>query len=143
MRRPSRDRGGNGGQGHNWIRPEKRLAIYRRDGLACVYCRRSGLALTLDHLTPRSQGGTNDATNLVTACVRCNSRRNKTPEKWAAELKLTPSSWYRIINRAKAPLDIKTAKEILSFGFRLSMLHEPLPDCPTSYVDEPPSGGPP
>ncbi|KKK72946.1 hypothetical protein LCGC14_2898780, partial [marine sediment metagenome] len=25
-------------QGMNWIRPEKRLAIYLRDGLACCYC---------------------------------------------------------------------------------------------------------
>src|SRR5438128_11454104 len=25
-------------QGMNWIRPEKRLALYLRDGLACCYC---------------------------------------------------------------------------------------------------------
>ena len=24
--------------GSKWIRPEKRMAIYLRDGLACVYC---------------------------------------------------------------------------------------------------------
>ena len=24
--------------GRNWIRPEKRRALYLRDGLACVYC---------------------------------------------------------------------------------------------------------
>lgn len=32
-------------QGMNWIRKDKRLAIYMRDGMACVYC-----GLTLDHL---------------------------------------------------------------------------------------------
>jgi len=38
-------------QGMNWIRKEKRLAIYLRDGLACGYCGQSiedGAKLTLD-----------------------------------------------------------------------------------------------
>ncbi len=64
--------------GRNWIRPEKRLALYLRDGLACAYCGDSledGAQLTLDHLKPVSQGGRHDATNLVTACTHCNSRR--------------------------------------------------------------------
>jgi len=65
-------------QGMNWIRPEKRLAIYLRDGLACAYCSESiedGTKLTLDHITPLSRRGTNRETNLVTACLRCNSSR--------------------------------------------------------------------
>ena len=65
----------NGGK---WIRPRKRLAIYLRDGLACVWCG-DGVedtgSLTLDHLTPWSKGGTNNASNLVTACRKCNSAR--------------------------------------------------------------------
>lgn len=66
------------GQGMNWLRPVKRLAIYLRDGLACVYCGHSletGAKLTLDHLKPYSKGGGNEATNLVTCCNRCNSAR--------------------------------------------------------------------
>lgn len=65
--------------GSKWIRPEKRLAIYLRDGLACCYCGQaiedSGTSLTLDHLVPRSHGGSNEATNLVTACEKCNKSR--------------------------------------------------------------------
>ena len=72
----------NGGK---WIRPEKRLAIYIRDGLACVYCSRSGVReagqlparLTLDHLHPRALGGTNHESNLITACRDCNNARHK------------------------------------------------------------------
>ena len=66
------------GQGMKWIRSEKRLSIYLRDGLACAYCGASvedGTKLTLDHLTPHSHGGTNAATNLVTCCHKCNSAR--------------------------------------------------------------------
>lgn len=65
-------------QGMNWIRQEKRLAIYLRDGMACGYCGASveeGAQLTLDHLKPHSQGGTNKETNLVTCCLKCNSSR--------------------------------------------------------------------
>lgn len=65
-------------QGMNWIRQEKRLAIYLRDGLACGWCGFSledGAQLTLDHLRPHSLGGSNDADNLVTACKRCNDSR--------------------------------------------------------------------
>lgn len=69
-------------QGMNWIRKEKRLAIYIRDGLACCYCGEGveeGAKLTLDHYLPRCKGGTNDASNLLTACHRCNSyRQSKT-----------------------------------------------------------------
>lgn len=73
-----RGEGGNAGQGMNWISQVSRLAIYLRDGLACVYCQASvegGARLTLDHLRPRIAGGTNEARNLVTACVSCNSAR--------------------------------------------------------------------
>jgi hypothetical protein len=61
--------------GMNWIRQDKRLAIYLRDGLACVYCAASveeGASLTLDHVHPVINGGTNSTVNLVTSCIRCN-----------------------------------------------------------------------
>lgn len=76
------------GQGSKWIRPEKRQAIYLRDGLACVYCGRSDLLLTLDHVTPCELGGTNEAGNLVTACVSCNSaKQDLTLRQWLGVLR--------------------------------------------------------
>ena len=65
-------------QGMNWIRQTTRLAIYLRDGMACAYCGHAvedGASLSLDHLIPHSHGGSNEATNLVTACERCNKSR--------------------------------------------------------------------
>lgn len=62
----------------NWIRQEKRLAIYLRDGCACVWCGfavEDGATLTLDHVKPHSKGGSNHETNLVTSCKRCNDSR--------------------------------------------------------------------
>lgn len=45
----------------------------------CTYCGYDGrpfpnwLQLTVDHIVPTSSGGTNDASNKVTACQTCNS----------------------------------------------------------------------
>ena len=69
-------------QGSKWIRPTTRLAIYLRDGLACIYCGdgiEDGATLSLDHVHPQSKGGSDRATNLVTACRTCNSSRGSRP----------------------------------------------------------------
>ena len=66
------------GQGSKWIRKDKRLAIYLRDGMACAYCGvglECGKPLSLDHLLPNSKGGSNDQGNLITCCLKCNSER--------------------------------------------------------------------
>lgn len=66
--------------GMNWASPHKRLAIYLRDGLQCLYCCatiEAGAQLTLDHLRPRIEGGGNMPRNLITACAVCNSARGK------------------------------------------------------------------
>jgi len=63
-----------------WIRSEKRLALYLRDEFHCVYCGRnlhkaSPVDITLDHLDCLSNGGQNHESNLVTACRTCNCTR--------------------------------------------------------------------
>ena len=63
----------------NWITQKKRLAIYLRDGMACVWCRSGvehGAKLTLDHVKPHSKNGSNHESNLITACHFCNTSRN-------------------------------------------------------------------
>jgi hypothetical protein len=61
-----------------WCRKDKRLAIHLRDGLACVWCGATledGMVFSLDHAKPKSKGGSNDGSNLISACLRCNSSR--------------------------------------------------------------------
>ncbi len=74
------DTADRGCRGPKWCRADKRLAIYLRDGMACVYCgtgpaTSESATLSLDHLLPNSKGGSNEGGNLVTCCGRCNSRR--------------------------------------------------------------------
>ena len=66
-----------------------RRNIYARDGNRCQYCgkRFPTSELSLDHIVPRSQGGTSDWTNVVCCCVTCNVRKGgRTPEQ--ARIKL-------------------------------------------------------
>lgn len=70
--------------GSSWIRRPKRLAIYVRDGFRCAYCgcdlrNADPRNVTLDHLTPRCEGGSNHERNLITACRSCNSARGAKP----------------------------------------------------------------
>jgi len=51
-----------------------RESIKARDGHKCVYCG-SSENLTVDHVRPKSKGGTDTADNLVTACRPCNQAK--------------------------------------------------------------------
>lgn len=61
--------------------PLTRKAVFARDGGRCVYC---GLAATsIDHVVPRSRGGTHTWDNVVAACSRCNHAK---ADRFVAEL---------------------------------------------------------
>jgi len=51
-----------------------RRAILARDGFRCQYCG-STRHLTLDHVIPRSRGGSSSWENVVTSCAPCNVRK--------------------------------------------------------------------
>lgn len=68
-----------------------RKMIYERDGYKCLYCGSSS-NLSVDHVIPKSRGGEDSWTNLVTACLSCNSKKgNKTPEEAGMILKVKPT----------------------------------------------------
>ena len=49
-------------------------------GQPCHYCKSRIKKLTVDHIIPRSRGGTNNYWNLVAACARCNGdKANRLP----------------------------------------------------------------
>lgn len=68
-----------------------RHRIFRRDGYQCAYCG-STKELTIDHIVPRSKGGRNTWTNLVSCCFRCNLKKgDKTPEEAHMQLRVKPT----------------------------------------------------
>jgi hypothetical protein len=61
-----------------------RLAEVQRWRCCWCYCEMRGEqgfknSATIEHITPRSCGGTDHITNLAIACNRCNNRRGNTP----------------------------------------------------------------
>ena len=82
-----------------------RERVIARDGGVCQYCGRRPRKPTVDHMQPASLGGTNEMSNLVVACRRCNSIKcNKMPldlfnwPKWIA--------WerQRVVNKRQGTL---------------------------------------
>ncbi len=78
---------------HRFKLPCSRRGILARDQETCQYC---GIQpgrhnLTIDHVKPRSQGGTTVWENVVTACCDCNRKKGgRTPEQAGMLLRTTP-----------------------------------------------------
>jgi len=60
------------------ISKKDRFEVFKRDSFKCQYCGASApdVLLHIDHIKPVSKGGTNNLTNLITACVSCNSGKS-------------------------------------------------------------------
>ena len=52
-----------------------RRAVFARDRWTCQYCGRERGNLTVDHVIPRSKGGSSGWDNIVTCCAPCNRRK--------------------------------------------------------------------
>ena len=60
---------------------QKRFFILHRDHFRCRYCGNSpndGYVLHMDHIYPKSKGGSDDPDNLITSCMECNLAKNTT-----------------------------------------------------------------
>lgn len=110
-------------QGMNWIRQDKRLAIYHRDGFTCVYCGDSAedadTTLSLDHVLAHELGGSNEESNLVTACTTCNSAKaHRTLRAWLQYLRDrgidTAGLAAKIRRQVSKLLDRKEGKRLLA-----------------------------
>jgi 5-methylcytosine-specific restriction endonuclease McrA len=61
-----------------------RRNIFARDHNQCQYCgkKHPTTELSLDHVTPRSQGGQSTWDNIVCACIKCNVKKGgRTPKQ--------------------------------------------------------------
>lgn len=70
---------------HRWNKHSRyRQQVFTRDGFKCVYCG-SPENLVLDHVIPKSRGGSDKPENLAAACSQCNrDKSDRTPEEWGA-----------------------------------------------------------
>lgn len=81
-----------------------RFEILRRDRHTCRYCgaQAPDVALTVDHVVPTTLGGSDDPSNLVTACQPCNSgKASIAPDSpIVADVERDALRWKRAIEMA-------------------------------------------
>ncbi|MEM7556006.1 MAG: RNA-guided endonuclease IscB [Cyanobacteria bacterium P01_A01_bin.84] len=68
----------------------------------CTYCGKKDVPLQIEHIHPKSKGGSNRVSNLCLACEKCNQKKgNKPVEEF---LKKKPDLLKKIKSKAKKPL---------------------------------------
>ena len=87
-----------------------RRNLFKRDHSTCQYCscQPGTEELTIDHVIPRSQGGTSTWENCVLACVACNKRKaDRTPRVAGMLLRATPvrPAWKPIYARGAVRIE--------------------------------------
>lgn len=104
---------GNRGQGGKWLHPPTRRRIYERDEWKCVWCEHEVATIvvssvgprraSVDHVVPRSRGGSNAPGNLITACSDCNAKRGRrSVPAFARTLCDTVDGAQRVVRRVRA-----------------------------------------
>ena len=81
---------------------EVREYLLEKWGRKCAYCDAEHTPLTIDHIHPRSRGGSDRVSNLTLACFPCNQRKNNQDVR--DYLARDPKRLARIEAQRKAPL---------------------------------------
>jgi len=81
---------------------EVREYLLEKWGRKCAYCGAENTPLEIDHIHPRSKGGSNRVSNLTLACHACNKRKGSMDVK--KFLAKNPERLRNILAQAKAPL---------------------------------------
>ncbi|MFY9224703.1 MAG: RNA-guided endonuclease IscB [Blastocatellia bacterium] len=75
---------------------ETREYLLEKYNRKCAYCSKANLPLQVEHIVPKSRGGSNRVSNLTIACERCNIKKgNKTA---------TEVGFAQVQEQAKIPL---------------------------------------
>jgi 5-methylcytosine-specific restriction endonuclease McrA len=99
-----------------------RRNIFARDHNCCQYCGRrfATSELSLDHVIPRSRGGTTSWENVVCACMQCNVRKGgRTPKQAGLRLVVPPRRPNRspVLNFKLSDSKYASWKQFLDFAY--------------------------
>ncbi len=81
---------------------EVREYVLEKWGRTCAYCTAKDTPLEVEHIHPKSKGGSNRLSNLTLACRPCNQKKGNQDIKQFLAKK--PDLLTRILSRAKKPL---------------------------------------
>ena len=102
--------------------------LLQKWGHQCAYCGAKDVPLEIEHIRPRSQGGSDRVSNLTIACVPCNQKKGARPiESFLAK---KPDLLKHVLAEAKTPLrDVaavnstrwKLYQTLKAFGFPIEV----------------------
>ena len=81
---------------------EVREYLLEKGGRTCAYCQAKEVPLEIDHIRPKSLGGSDRVSNLTLACRPCNQKKGNRPVETFLAKK--PDLLSKILARAKSPL---------------------------------------
>jgi len=81
---------------------ELREYLLEKWNRTCAYCGATNVPLQIEHIHPKSKGGTNRVSNLTLACESCNQTKNNKPVE--EFLKNKPEVLKKILSKANASL---------------------------------------
>ena len=81
---------------------EVREYLLEKWGRVCAYCGDKNVPLQIEHIHPKSQGGSDRISNLTLACQCCNQKKGALPAEFFLARK--PDVLKRILAQAKRPL---------------------------------------
>ena len=91
----------------------------------CAYCNKSNIPLEIEHIIPKSRGGSNRASNLTIACHECNqSKNNLTAEEFGypsiqakAKKALKASTFMNIVKKRLFEIIKKDNSTSYTYGY--------------------------
>lgn len=106
---------------------EGREYLLENWGRKCVYCGKENVSIEIEHIVPKSKGGSDRVSNLTLACDLCNDKKGnrdvreflshdpkrlshilaqaKAPLKDAAAVNTTRNALYRALSSAELPIE--------------------------------------
>jgi len=103
---------------------EVREYLLEKFSRKCVYCGKDNVPLQVEHITPKSRGGSDRVSNLTLACEWCNQKKGnqtaeefgypqvqeqaKNPLKDAAAVNTTRWALYRRLQKTELPIEVGT-----------------------------------
>ena len=86
---------------------ETKESLLEKYDRTCAYCDKTDVRLQIEHIVPRSKGGTDRVSNLTLACERCNQRKGNRPVE--DFLKRDQDRLVKVLRDAQRPLKDATA----------------------------------
>jgi len=103
-----------------------RFEIFKRDNFTCQYCGSNAptVRLQIDHKVPLSKGGTDETSNLITSCSKCNYGKasNLLEDNELHQYGKIVKSRGKIYRQLKVPEDLHAGLKTLAAQRRITII---------------------